>query len=118
MRAYKQPQKTIPRVRGHHRDWIDACKGGDPATSNFDYAGSFTELVLLDNVALRTGKKIYWDGPNLKATNALARGTEYVATGKVTLGIPRFFPGKEKAVVIAPDKLEWPGLSTSKPQNR
>lgn len=37
----------------------------------------------------------------------LARGTEYVATGKVTIGIPRFFPGKEKAVVIAPDKLEW-----------
>jgi type 1 glutamine amidotransferase len=42
----------------------------------------------------------------------LARGTEYVATGKVTIGIPRSFPGKEKAVVIAPDKLEWPGLST------
>jgi type 1 glutamine amidotransferase len=41
----------------------------------------------------------------------LARGTEYVATGKVTLSIPRFFPGKEKAVVIAPDKLEWPRLS-------
>jgi type 1 glutamine amidotransferase len=42
----------------------------------------------------------------------LARGTEYVATGKVTLSIPRFFPGKEKAVVIAPDKLEWTRLST------
>ena len=37
----------------------------------------------------------------------LARGTEYVATGKVTIGIPSSFPGKEKAVVIAPDKLIW-----------
>jgi len=27
-------------------------------------------MVLLGNVALRTGKKIYWDGPNTKAKNA------------------------------------------------
>ena len=38
----------------------------------------------------------------------LARGTEYVATGKVTIGIPDSFPTKEKAVVIAPDKVKWP----------
>jgi len=37
----------------------------------------------------------------------LARGTEFVATGKVTIGIPDSFPGKEKAVVIPPDELEW-----------
>jgi predicted dehydrogenase len=70
MKAYKRPPKTIPRIRGHHRNWIDACKGGNPASSNFDYAGPLTEMVLLGNVALRTGKKIDWDGPNLKATNA------------------------------------------------
>jgi len=39
----------------------------------------------------------------------LARGTEYVATGKVTIGIPDSFPTKDKAVLIAPDKLKWPG---------
>lgn len=39
----------------------------------------------------------------------LARGTEYVATGKVTIGIPSSFPSKEKTSVIAPDKLKWPG---------
>ena len=70
MQAYKRPPKTIRRVKGHHRDWIDACKGGNAASSNFDYAGPLTEMVLLGQVALRTGKKIYWDGPNLKATNA------------------------------------------------
>ncbi len=68
MKAYKRPPKTIPRVKGHHRDWIDACKGGDAASSNFDYAGPLTEMVLLGQVALRTGKKLDWDGPNLKAT--------------------------------------------------
>ena len=70
MRAYTRPPQTIPRVRGHHRDWIDACKGGAPASSNFDYGGPLTEMVLLGNVALRTGKKILWDGANMKATNA------------------------------------------------
>ncbi|MHC4207466.1 MAG: Gfo/Idh/MocA family protein [Planctomycetota bacterium] len=70
MRAYKRPPKTLARSKGHHRDWIDACKGGKPASSNFDYAGPMTEVILLGNVALRTGKKLDWDGPNLKATNA------------------------------------------------
>lgn len=70
MKAYKRPAKTLARSRGHHRDWIDACKGGNPASSNFDYSGPMTEVILLGNVALRTGKKLTWDGPNMKATNA------------------------------------------------
>jgi hypothetical protein len=70
MKAYKRPAKTIARTEGHHRDWIDACKSGGKACGNFDYAGLLTEVVLLGNVALRTGKKLEWDGPNMKATNA------------------------------------------------
>ncbi|MGB2864400.1 MAG: Gfo/Idh/MocA family oxidoreductase [Sedimentisphaerales bacterium] len=70
MKAYKRPPKTLARSKGHHRDWIDACKGGKPASSNFDYAGPMTEVVLLGNVALRAGKKLAWDGLNMKATNA------------------------------------------------
>jgi len=70
MKAYKLPPKTLARSKGHHRDWIDACKGGKPASSNFDYAGLLTEVVLLGNVALRTGKKLDWDEQNMKATNA------------------------------------------------
>ena len=37
----------------------------------------------------------------------LARGTEYVATGEVTLGIPSSFPSADGAMVIAPNELEW-----------
>lgn len=37
----------------------------------------------------------------------LARSTEFVATGKVTIGVPKSFPGKKKASVVAPDKVEW-----------
>ena len=29
-----------------------------------------TETILLGNVAIRAGKKLEWDGPNLKVTNA------------------------------------------------
>ncbi|OPZ98711.1 MAG: hypothetical protein BWY71_01191 [Planctomycetes bacterium ADurb.Bin412] len=69
MQEYKRPPKTLERSNGHFRDWIDACKGGKPASSNFDYSGPMTEVILLGNIALRTGKKISWDGPAMKATN-------------------------------------------------
>ncbi len=70
MDSYQRPAKTLPRSKGHHRDWLDACKGGKPASANFSYGAKLTEVVLLGNVALRTGKKIYWDAPNLRAKNA------------------------------------------------
>jgi predicted dehydrogenase len=70
MKKYKLPPKTIPRSPGHHKEWLDACKGGEPAKSNFDYAGPLTELVLLGNIALRfRHQKLYWDSPNMKVTN-------------------------------------------------
>jgi predicted dehydrogenase len=70
MREYQPPPPTIPRSLGHHRDWIDACKGGPPASSNFEYGARLTEIALLGIVALRTGRTIHWDGPNMKAINA------------------------------------------------
>jgi len=54
---------------GHKREWITAIKGGPKALSNFDYAAMLTETILLGNIASRLGKKLEWDGPNLKVTN-------------------------------------------------
>jgi predicted dehydrogenase len=54
----------------HHQEWIAACKGGRPGYSNFDVAAYLTEIILLGCVALRVGKKLEWDGPNMRATNA------------------------------------------------
>jgi len=70
MRDYEQPKPTIARSAGHHRDWIEACKGGPPASSNFEYGARLTEIVLLGVASLRTGTTLNWDGPNMKATNA------------------------------------------------
>ncbi len=67
----RQVPKTMPRSVGHHREWLEACKGGKPAMSNFGYSGPLTEIVLLGNLALRTpGRRIEWDGEKMKALNA------------------------------------------------
>ena len=70
MREYQQPPKTIPRSIGHYKEWITACKGGEPAKSNFDYAGPLSEIVLLGNIALRTNKLLKWEGKNMQFPNA------------------------------------------------
>jgi predicted dehydrogenase len=69
MQAYQRPAKTIPRSVGHYQEWIEACKGGEPAGSNFDYAVPLTETVLLGNVAIRTGTKLYWDSASMRFPN-------------------------------------------------
>ena len=70
MRGFQRPDKTLPRVKGsHEQNWIDACKGGAPACSNFDYAGPMTEVVLLGNLAVRSKGRLMWDGPNMRVTN-------------------------------------------------
>jgi predicted dehydrogenase len=73
-REYKRPQKTLPRTKGHHADWLAACKGGKPASGNFQYSARLTEIVLLGSVAVRTKKKLTWDGPAMKAANAPEAG--------------------------------------------
>lgn len=74
--AYGEPPKVLPRSPGHHQEWINACKGGPAAGSNFDWAGPLTETVLLGNVALRTQLreklttvKLAWDSAKFEFTN-------------------------------------------------
>jgi predicted dehydrogenase len=73
---YKKPERRLPRNGrddlGMKEEWAQAIKANKPqiAYSNFDYAALLTETILLGNVAMRAGKKLEWDGPNLKFTNA------------------------------------------------
>ncbi len=68
-----KPPEVLPRSPGHYIEWINACKGGEPAGSNFvDHAAHLAEVVLLGNIAIRTGEKLLWDGPNLRFTNSEA----------------------------------------------
>lgn len=72
----KEPPKRLPRSPGHHQEWINACKSGPAAGSNFDWAGPMTETVLLGNVALRaqlrkklTRVALQWDSKKLGFSN-------------------------------------------------
>ncbi|MBE7499437.1 MAG: hypothetical protein HS113_03830 [Verrucomicrobiales bacterium] len=58
--------RTLPRRRGTWGEWAEACRGGEPAGCNFNWAEPLTEIVLLGNIAIRTGKLLEWD---------VARGT-------------------------------------------
>jgi len=75
--AVKAIPQTIPRSEfqgdadaRQHLEWIAGCKGGRVPYSNFDIAAYLTEIILLGCVAMRVGKKLEWDGPNMKAKNA------------------------------------------------
>jgi len=70
MREYKMPPPTLPRSKGHHREWIEACKGGPEAGSNFNYGGPLTEIALLGVLAMRfNGQTLHWDARSLRVLN-------------------------------------------------
>ena len=71
---YKQPAPSIDRIpkgeAGHEQDWVRACKGGKPASSNFDYSGPLSEAVLMGNLAVRfPDQKLLWNGEKMEVTN-------------------------------------------------
>ena len=61
--------QTLPRRGGTWEEWYEACRGGEAAGCNFDWAGPLTEFVLLGNIALRTGKSLEWDTAATRFTN-------------------------------------------------
>ena len=66
---YQRPPKKLPRVKGHHRDWLNACKGEGQSSANFEYGAALTEIGLLGLVAMRSRKKLLWDAKAMKFTN-------------------------------------------------
>ncbi len=80
MQEIGKPAQLLERSPGHVKEWVMACVGEQPIDfpkSNFHYAAPFTETVQLGNVALRYGRKLMWDGPNLTVTN-LAEANQFV----------------------------------------
>lgn len=73
MDSYKRPPKTLPRSPGHIQEWVNACRGGAPAGSNFpDHSGLLSEVCLLGNIAVRHREKLIWDSANQQFTNVKA----------------------------------------------
>jgi hypothetical protein len=72
MQTMTQPPRTLPRPKNIMADFLDACRAGKNETAApFEYGARLTEFTLLGNLAEHAGvgKKVEWDGPNMKVTN-------------------------------------------------
>lgn len=90
MQEKKMPKETIKRVpEGHYVQWVNACiegYGKGVTSSPFEFAGPFTESILMGNLAIRSymmrnasakgkenrypgRKRLLWDAKNMKITN-------------------------------------------------
>jgi predicted dehydrogenase len=69
MRDYEFPPELLTRSPGHYRDWIRACKGGDPACSNFSVSAPFTEWVVLGALAIKLNTRLEWDAEKMRISN-------------------------------------------------
>lgn len=119
MENFVQPQKTIRRIPdamdgGHEQDWIRACKESKEtrleASSNFAYAAPLNETVVMGVLAVRLqslGRKLLWDGPNMRFTN-INPGDKIRVISKdefeIQNGDPKF--RKEYQTLPAPDMAE------------
>jgi hypothetical protein len=81
--AISRIDPVIPRVRmqNHYRDWVRSCKNGNPSASSFEYAVPLTEMVLLGNLAVRTGEKVHWDAREMRVTNHVPKAEHYLRRG-------------------------------------
>ena len=83
--GHEPPAASLPRVtppkdfegkQGTYisHEWLDAIRGRGETSSGFDYAGPFTEAVLLGNVAVRLGARLRWSPATLHASGAEGAG--------------------------------------------
>ena len=55
------PERTLPRGKGHHAEWIEACKGRGESFSSFQIGAPMTELIQLGNAAVLIGEPCEFD---------------------------------------------------------
>ena len=68
--SFGLPPQKLPRIAtSHEMNWVEAAKGTAEASCPFDYAARLTEVMLLGIVSLRAGRRIEYDGANMRVTN-------------------------------------------------
>jgi hypothetical protein len=69
--SYGKPKQLFARIpnENHEMNWVDTAKGKTEASSPIEYAAKLTEVMLLGIVALRAGKRLEYDGANMRITN-------------------------------------------------
>lgn len=65
----EEPEPTLPRSTGHHREWLNAIKTRETCSCNFTYGHELTTVGHLGNIAFRTGEALRWDPASERITN-------------------------------------------------
>lgn len=58
---FQPPAPTIPSSPGHDREFLDAIKTREQPSCNFDYHLPIAVSIDLAHIALKIGRKVYWD---------------------------------------------------------
>jgi hypothetical protein len=66
------PAESIPRVKSHHQEWVEACKGNGRTFSGFEIGGPLTELMQLANLATLVEGPIEYDTVSGRILNSPA----------------------------------------------
>lgn len=64
------PPGTLPVSVGHHREWVEACKGNGTTFSSFEIGGPLTELMQLVNAATLVEGPLEYDTLNGRVLNS------------------------------------------------
>jgi len=67
--GYEGPPRTLPQSPGHEREWLNACRGGEPAWSNFEYADPLAEFLHLGNIATQRQQAVEFDPLGCRIVN-------------------------------------------------
>jgi hypothetical protein len=64
------PPQVLPPSKGHHEEWVQACKGNGKTFSGFEIGGPLTELMQLVNLATLVEGPVEFDTVSGKVLNS------------------------------------------------
>jgi predicted dehydrogenase len=71
-RKIDEPERSLPRSVGHHREWLDAIKSRAQCSCHFGYGHRLASVGNLGNISLWTEEKLTWDPSAERITNHTA----------------------------------------------
>ena len=96
MKEIRLPKETLARVpEGHYLQWVNACIAGfgkAKTSSPFEFAGPFTESILIGNLAIRS---YMMKNPNLKGWNDKYLGRKRLLWDAKKMQITNFEPANQ-----------------------
>jgi hypothetical protein len=70
MKAFQPPPERLPRPIGELDQWVRGIRGEQPSDACFENVYPFAETILLGTVAVRCGKKLFWDTDKMAFANS------------------------------------------------